>query len=74
MKISSIIMYTLYCIIDLYSFVRVNGLTNKLIRIRLIWDQAFANPDVKHAFRSQYQWLDQLLYRLKTTILVSSKD
>ena len=28
-------MYTLYCIIDLYSFVRANGLTNKLIRIRI---------------------------------------
>ena len=28
-------MYTLYCITDLYSFVRANGLTNKLIRIRI---------------------------------------
>ena len=28
-------LYTLYCITDLYSFVRANGLTNKLIRIRI---------------------------------------
>ena len=28
-------MYTLYCITDLYSFVRANGLTSKLIRIHI---------------------------------------